>query len=91
MQNPVINITSTVEDGYAFINIADNGIGMDEANLEKIFHAFQRLNGRSEYEGSGIGLSICRKIAEVHKGSISVKSKLGEGSVFTVMLPAVVD
>jgi signal transduction histidine kinase len=82
---------STVEGGYAFINVADNGIGIDEAYLGKIFQAFQRLNPKSEYEGSGIGLSICKRIVDAHDGSISVKSEPGEGSVFTVMLPTLFD
>ncbi len=65
----------------------DNGIGFDEKHVNRIFQVFQRLHGRGEYEGSGIGLSICRKIAERHGGSVTAASKPGEGSKFTVILP----
>jgi signal transduction histidine kinase len=70
------------------IHIEDNAVGFEEEYAEKIFHLFQRLNGKSEYPGSGIGLSICKKIAENHHGHIYAKSKLGQGSVFTIVLPA---
>ncbi len=68
--------------------VQDNGIGFDEQHLERIFHPFSRLLGRSEYEGSGIGLAICRKIAERHGGRISAQSNPGKGSTFIVRLPA---
>lgn len=67
--------------------VEDNGIGFEEEYAERIFGAFQRLHGRSQYDGSGIGLTVCRKIVERHSGSITAKSKLGEGSTFTVTLP----
>jgi PAS domain S-box-containing protein len=67
--------------------VSDNGIGFDEAYSEKIFQPFQRLVGKSQYEGSGIGLAICRKIVERHKGVIEVKSEPGEGTSFTISLP----
>jgi len=66
------------------IKIQDNGIGFDEKYIDKIFSPFQRLHGRSEYEGSGIGLSICKKITERHGGKIEVKSKPGSGSTFSL-------
>jgi light-regulated signal transduction histidine kinase (bacteriophytochrome) len=69
------------------IIVEDNGIGFDRKYLERIFNAFQRLHGRSEYEGTGIGLAICRKIAERHAGSITATSTLGEGAKFIVTLP----
>lgn len=70
------------------IIVADNGIGFDdEKYLDRIFTVFQRLHGRNEYEGTGIGLSICRKIAERHGGSITAKSKPGQGATFIVSLP----
>jgi signal transduction histidine kinase len=71
----------------ARIEIEDNGIGFDERNADQIFHPFVRLHGRSKYEGSGIGLAICRKIVERHGGSITASSRPGEGSKFTVMIP----
>jgi PAS domain S-box-containing protein len=69
--------------------VEDNGIGFDERYQERIFQPFQRLQGRSQYEGSGIGLALCRKIAERHGGSISARSRPGKGSTFTVTLPVV--
>ena len=69
------------------ITISDNGIGFDEQYADRIFGAFQRLHGRNEYEGSGIGLSICRKIVERHKGNIQAKSQAGQGATFIITLP----
>lgn len=69
------------------IQVEDNGIGFDEAQAERIFQPFQRLHGRGEYEGTGIGLSICRKIVERHKGRITAHSRPGEGSTFIITLP----
>ena len=71
------------------ISIADNGIGFDEKYLDKIFQVFQRLHGRTEYEGTGVGLAICRKIVERHSGSITASSVPGEGAAFLVLLPEV--
>lgn len=67
--------------------VEDNGIGFDEKYLDRIFNVFQRLHTRSEYEGTGMGLAICRKIAERHGGSITGKSTLGQGAKFIVTLP----
>jgi len=75
------------ENGSFRLCVEDNGVGFDEAYLERIFQPFQRLHGRSEYEGSGIGLAICRKIAERHNGSISAASRPGQGATFIVTLP----
>jgi two-component system, LuxR family, sensor kinase FixL len=69
------------------IRVADNGIGFEEKNLDRVFTMFQRLHGRSEYEGSGIGLAICRKIVERHGGDITAKSAPGKGATFIVTLP----
>ncbi|GAB4174702.1 MAG: ATP-binding protein [Coleofasciculaceae cyanobacterium] len=69
------------------ILVQDNGIGFDEKYLSNIFSAFQRLHSRSEYEGTGMGLAICRKIVERHNGSITAKSSPGQGSTFIVTLP----
>ena len=69
------------------LTIEDNGIGIAERHYEQIFEPFQRLHSSDEYEGSGIGLAICRKIVERHRGTIKVSSVVGEGSVFTVRLP----
>ena len=70
------------------ITIEDNGIGFDEKYVDRIFNVFQRLHGKQEYSGSGIGLSICRKIVERHGGTITAKSEPGQGARFIVTLPA---
>lgn len=69
------------------LTVQDNGIGFDEKYLDKIFAVFQRLHGRQEYEGTGIGLAVCRRIVDRHKGSITARSKPGKGATFTVLLP----
>jgi signal transduction histidine kinase len=70
------------------LRFEDNGIGFDSAESERVFQPFQRLHSRAEYEGTGIGLAIVRKIIERHRGTIHVESSPGKGSVFTVVLPA---
>ncbi len=74
-------------NGRCQITVEDNGIGFDEKYLDRIFVLFQRLHGRAAYEGTGIGLAICRKIADRHGGSITARSTLGEGSTFIITLP----
>jgi signal transduction histidine kinase len=83
---PEIDISSTIKDGYAYIAVKDNGIGIDKEYFEKIFLPFQRLNSSSEFDGSGIGLSLCYKIAHIHGGEIKVESEPGKGSTFIVKL-----
>ena len=72
---------------FVRIQVQDNGIGFDEAYRDKIFTIFQRLHGRSEYEGTGIGLAIVKKIVEKHNGLIGARSKEGEGATFVLVLP----
>jgi light-regulated signal transduction histidine kinase (bacteriophytochrome) len=72
---------------YCVVKISDNGIGFAPDNAERIFKVFQRLHGRSEYKGSGIGLSICKKIIENYGGFIVADSQPGEGATFTFGLP----
>ncbi|HYF31362.1 MAG TPA: ATP-binding protein, partial [Chitinophagaceae bacterium] len=79
---PHIKVLSQKKDGFWQFTVSDNGIGIDPKHNEKIFVIFQRLHTREEYEGSGIGLSHCRKIAELHKGKIWVDSAPGKGSAF---------
>jgi light-regulated signal transduction histidine kinase (bacteriophytochrome) len=67
--------------------VEDNGIGFEEKYLDRIFTVFQRLHGRGKYEGTGIGLAICRKIAERHGGTITARSAPGKGATFIVTLP----
>jgi len=95
---PVVTIAAAVPEGGARgapaaggplveLRVADNGIGFDEKYLDRIFTPFQRLHGRGEYEGTGMGLAICRKIAERHGGSITARSAVNEGTTFVVTLP----
>ncbi len=77
----------TAEGEYIRICIADQGIGFDEIYLSKIFTIFQRLHTQNEYEGTGIGLAIVKKIMEKHNGLISAKSKPNEGTTFSIVLP----
>ena len=78
---------AAVEDQVCELIVQDNGIGFDEKYLDKIFAVFQRLHGRQEYEGTGIGLAVCRRIMERHGGKITAQSKPGEGATFVVQLP----
>ncbi len=84
---PIIGISATLSEETWKIDFSDNGIGFDEAYEKKIFEVFQRLHTSDEYSGTGIGLAICKKIIENHHGTISAQSVLGEGSVFSVILP----
>ena len=74
-------------NGHCQITVEDNGIGFDEKYLDRIFTIFQLLHGRFAFEGTGIGLAICRKIADRHGGTITAKSRPGEGATFIVTLP----
>jgi PAS domain S-box-containing protein len=73
--------------GVCQIFVRDNGIGFDQQFAERIFKPFQRLHGRGEYDGTGMGLSICRKIVERHGGNIKAESEPGKGSTFIIRLP----
>lgn len=75
------------ESSYLAISVQDNGIGFDERYHDRIFQLFQRLHGRDQYSGTGIGLTICKKVAEMHGGTIAARSHPGQGATFTVYLP----
>jgi two-component system sensor kinase FixL len=78
------------DDPYAEqceLTIEDNGIGFDEKYLDKIFAVFQRLHGRNDYAGTGVGLAVCRRITDRHGGTIAAKSEPGKGAAFTISLP----
>jgi len=85
VQHKSAHLTSTPGDTIAIITVKDNGIGFDAKYADKIFQIFQRLEGK-KYEGSGIGLAICKRIANRHGGDIAVKSTIGEGTTFTITL-----
>ena len=93
---PVINVTCEmdqpsplVEDvrKWCCIRFSDQGIGFDPQYAERVFNLFQRLHGRDEYSGTGIGLALCRKIVERHGGSIDAESEQGKGATFIIRLP----
>ena len=85
---PVVRLSCSSPDGkHRAITVTDNGIGFNEKHAGKIFGMFVRLHGRAQYEGSGIGLAICRKIVERHGGTIAATSTAGQGATFTVILP----
>ncbi len=84
---PAVRLTAEQDGERWVLGVADNGIGLKPEYGEQIFQAFQRLHGRAEYEGSGIGLAICRKAVEHHGGKIWVESELGRGAHFKFTLP----
>ena len=86
-EKPVVSISGEKSNGMALIHIEDNGIGFDDSLASSIFKPFQRLVTKEEYEGTGVGLSICKSVADMHSGSISVESNKGQGTRFTVALP----
>lgn len=91
-EQPTEGYSATVETRnfgplHCQIIVQDNGIGFEMKYLDRIFNVFQRLHGRCEYEGTGMGLAICRKIAERHGGSITATSTPGQGATFIVTLP----
>ncbi|HKR06155.1 MAG TPA: ATP-binding protein [Bacteroidia bacterium] len=91
-ETPVIRIHSDFTDKksdskYCRIFFEDNGIGFDQKHSEQIFEMFKRLHNHNEYEGTGIGLALCKKIVEEHSGYISARSVIGKGSTFIISLP----
>ena len=88
---PVIEVISGKvirnQKDYFRLIIKDNGIGFEQEDAERIFHSFARLNAREEYEGTGLGLSLCKKIVDRHRGFLSATGKPGLGAEFTILLP----
>jgi signal transduction histidine kinase len=85
---PVVRLgASSSRDGFWTITVTDNGIGFKQEHGEKIFRMFERLHSRAEYQGSGMGLAICRRIVERHGGTIAGTSTVGQGTTFRVTLP----
>lgn len=86
-QSPEITIAWAAHGRYYEFTVSDNGIGIQEKNLAKIFDVFHRLHTQEEFEGTGIGLAIAKKAVEKHGGKIKVSSKRGQGSIFTFTIP----
>ena len=84
---PVVNVAGVERGRNVLLTVADNGIGFDEKHKDRIFRLFQRLHTRQEYEGTGLGLAVCERIAQRHGGSIVASGRPGEGATFTVILP----
>jgi signal transduction histidine kinase len=85
--SPEVSIDATVDDSQVQLTVRDNGIGFEPQYARRIFRVFERLHGRGEYPGTGIGLALCRRIVERHGGTIIADSELGAGATFTVTLP----
>ncbi|MEI6949851.1 ATP-binding protein [Paraflavisolibacter sp. H34] len=89
--NPLLNElpgNGSSSGHYYLVEVADNGIGFEQQDAEKIFQIFQRLHGRSQYEGTGVGLAIVQKVVANHKGLIRAQGEPGKGATFQVLLPA---
>jgi len=85
---PVIQISAvSVTAEMVAIEVSDNGIGLDPEYIDKIFETFSRLNAKDAYEGTGLGLALCKRIAERHHGTIKASGVKGEGASFTISIP----
>ncbi|NKE34417.1 PAS domain S-box protein [Natronococcus sp. JC468] len=86
---PRIHVDADRRDDEWAVSVGDEGIGIDPEDQDRIFQVFDRLHSAEEYEGTGIGLALCRRVVERHDGEIAVDSEPGEGATFTIMLPAI--
>jgi signal transduction histidine kinase len=97
---PIISVSCNVVDGtssgfesadakkkYFLIQVSDNGIGFEQEHAQRIFQVFQRLHGKQDYPGTGVGLAIVQKVVTNHHGLIAAESEPGTGSVFKILLP----
>jgi len=85
--SPAIHLTANTENGQWVFRLSDDGIGISQDQVDKVFELFHRLHSRDKYQGTGIGLAVCKKIVELHGGRIWAESRLGEGSTFCFTLP----
>lgn len=85
--SPVVSISVQSSSTQTCIRVADNGIGIDKKYHEKVFAVFQRLGGRQKFEGTGIGLAVCKKIVERYNGTITIESSKPHGTTFVICLP----
>jgi light-regulated signal transduction histidine kinase (bacteriophytochrome) len=92
-QPPLIQVKSSItpfkDKPFTTIEFIDNGIGFDQEQADKIFATFTRLNSKDKYEGTGLGLALCRKIVQRHGGFISAKGEENKGACFTILLPLI--
>ena len=82
-----ISRTPVAATAESMSSLADNGIGFEDRYASRIFQVFQRLHGRDEYDGTGVGLAVCKKIVDRHGGTITASGRPGDGATFTVFLP----
>ena len=85
---PLVRVsTGPAIDGHCLLVVEDNGIGFDQKHAQQIFTVFERLHSRADYDGSGVGLAVCRRIAHRHNGEIAAVGSDGAGARFLVVLP----